>query len=337
MQSSKCIKAKIDKRLQYYLIGFALGCLVLVVLPRPFKINRSTFGEGASILHGDYPFTYTDAYNRMVKLPRPPQRIVSLAPSITEIIYALNASEYLVANTHDCDFPVEARNLPKIGDHNQPDFEIIHRLNPDLILGDLIISQEDYKQMADLGLVAIAMKQTHLEVIMHDMLILGKIIGKPNAAMQLVTKIQNKRDLIIERISVLKKLDPVRIIFLYDLEELVIARSNAWFREFVNICQATNIADGISLQSRQLSLEFIAEKDPDIIILALSLEESMRFKKDGDYDILTNHSDWEDIAAVRDHKVVMMEKDLLSSSGLRIIDAMDVIARAIHPEISLAL
>ncbi len=337
MWSLKCANAKIDKRLQYYLIGCVFGCLLLVILPRPFKVKRSTTGEKSSLLHGDYPYTHTDGHKRKINLPGPPQRVISLAPSITEIIYAINASKYLVANTLDCNYPKGARNLPKIGDRVDPDIESILQYKPDLILGDLFSSPAQYKQMADLGLVAIAMKQTHLDVIMHDMLILGKLLGQPNAAMQLVMKIQNKRDLIIDRISVLKKREPVRVIFLYDLDQLVIARSNLWVKEFVTLCQATDIADEVSNLASPLSHGLMAETNPDVIILALSLEAIALNKREGNIDNLAHHSVWKNSAAVLNHHIIAMDKDLLSSSGSRILIAMDAIARAIHPEISRSL
>lgn len=337
MWSLKSVNAKIDKRLQYYLIGCVFGCLLLAFLPKPFKVKRSTTGEKSGLLHGDYHYTHTDGYKRTINIPSPPQRIVSLAPSITEIIYAINASEYLVANTLDCKYPKGARNLPKIGARAKPDIEGILQYKPDLILGDLFSSPAQYKQMADLGLVAIAMKQTHLDVILHDMLIVGKLLGQPNAAMQLVMKIQNQRDLIIERISELKKREPVRVIFLYDLDQLVIARSNLWVKEFVTLCQAIDIADEVLKQASQISLGLMTETNPEVIILALSLEDMALTKKEGNLDKLADHSIWKNSTAVRDHQIITMDKDLLSSSGSRILVAMDAIARAIHPDISLSL
>ena len=333
MRASKCLKAKIDYRLRYYLIGVVLGCLILVILPKPFNISRSTIGDSKSSLHGYYPFTYNDGYNRLINVPGPPQRIVSLAPSITEILYAINASEYLVANTRDCKYPQKARKLPKVGDSKQPDIDVILQYKPDLVLGTLYNSQAQYNQMAELGLVAIAMKQTHLEVIMHDMLMIGKITGKPNAALQLVTKIQNKRESIFEKISALNKIEPVRVIFLSDLEQLVLVRGNEWFREFIILCQATNMADEISIQSSQLPLEIIAETDPELIILAVSSEASTLSGERVNYDILADHPVWKNVAAVREHRIVTMDKKLLFSSGSRIVDAMDAIMRALHPEI----
>ena len=337
MCSLKSVNAKIDKRLQYYLIGCVFGCLLLAVLPKPFKLKRSTTGEKSSLLHGDYPYSHTDGYKRTINLSGPPQRIVSLAPSITEIIYAINASEYLVANTHDCNYPKGARNLPKIGERLRPDIEGIIQYNPDLILGDLFTSPAQYKQMADLGLVAIAMKQTHLDVILHDILIVGKLLGRPNEAMELVVEIQNQRNLIIERISVLKKREPERVIFLYDLDQLVIAGSNLWVKEFVTLCQAIDIADEVSKPASQLSFGLMTETNPEVIILALSLEDIALIKKEGNIDKLADHSIWKNSTAVRDHQIITMDKDLLSSSGSRILVAMAVIARAIHPDISLSL
>ncbi len=336
MWSSKYVSAKIDKRLQYYLIGCFFGCILLAILPKPFNVNRSATGGRSSSLNIDYPFIYTDGYQRTIELDDPPKRIISLAPGITEIVYDINASEYLVANTLDCKYPKEARNLPKVGSSVRSNYENILQYKPDLILGDLLRPSLEYKQMADLGLTAIAMQQNHLDVILHDILIVGKLLGQLDTAMQLVLKIKTQRDLIIERISLLEKSKPVRVIFLYDLEQLEIVQSDLWIKEFVTLCQAINITDEISEETSPLTLRLREGSNPDVIILALSLENKALFKKEGKIDEISNYSVWKNSNAVRHNQIITIDKDLLSSSGLRMIVAMNAIARAIHPEISLA-
>ncbi len=335
-QYSKYREAKIDKRLQYYLIGVILGCLILIVIPRPFRFDRSRIGDTTNPSHEYFPVLYSDGYDRPVEVTAPPKRIISLSPNITEILYALNVSDRLVANTRLCKYPGEAQNKVKIGDPNHPDFDLLLRLQPDLILGTVLSPQPLYERMEKSGLVAIAMKHTRMNIILHDMLMIGKIIGEPETALGLVVEIQNKRDSIINRISTLRiEQYPVRVVILYDSEQLYTADHNTWIEAFIKQCEAINIANKAFMQSASNSLEEIAVSDPEVIILALPPEESGQNEGDHIIKTIENHPLWQKTTALREQRIVKLDKNLLFASGFRIIEAMDALGHAIHPEIIL--
>ena len=164
--------------------------------------------------------TIEDGYGREITLKAAPRRIISLAPSVTEILYALNAGNRLVGNTKFCVYPVEAQSIYKIGDMRHPDLELMVQLRPSLVLGSVLSPLSLYNRMEAAGFTAIALAHTDWDGVLSDIGTIGKLIGVPGEALRLLREIQEKRNQILEKIKPLRNQPPQRVALLYDLSVL---------------------------------------------------------------------------------------------------------------------
>ncbi len=322
--------AKIDRRLIYYLSGVVLGCLILAaVYPR---LHR---GKSAQPRHyqfdGSYPLSWTDAYGRDLTLPATPLRIISLAPSITEILYAMGIEDRIVANTRWCRFPPQSRELPKIGTLDRPNRELMIHLRPHLVLGTVLTPPNIYYQLEEAGLLSVAFAHQDLDGVLNDVRSIGKLLGVPGAALKVVNAIESRREDVL--IALRTQGSPHRrVLLLYDLKDLSSAGAGSWPGDMIDLCHAVNIASGASSPWPRLSLEGTVAADPEVILLAVALGERPLQKVRAEIAALSKNPVWRQVSAVQNDRVVIIDKDLLAIPGPRMVDALEAMARAIHPE-----
>ena len=322
---------KIDRRLVYYLTGVVLGCLILAtVFPRfhrdkPARPQRHQF-DG-------YPLSWTDAYGRNLTLPAPPWRIISLAPSITEILYAMGVQDRLVANTRWCRFPPRARELPKIGTLDRPNRELMIQLRPHLVLGTILTPPNIYHQLDETGLLSAAFAHKDLDSILEDVRTIGKLLGVPGAALKVVNEIESRREGVLNAMRSQPSMPRRRVLLLYDLKELSSTGEDSWPGDMIELCHAVNIASGASSPWPGLSLEGAVAADPEVILLAVAPGERPLQKARAEIAALSEDPVWRQVSAVRNGRVVIIDKDLLAIPGPRMVDALEAMAHAIHPEV----
>ena len=323
--------AKIDRRLVYYLTGVVLGCLILAaVFPKihrgkPARPQRDQFD-------GSYPMSWTDAYGRNQTVSARPWRIISLAPSITEILYAMGVEKRLVANTRWCLYPAPARELPKIGTLDRPNSELMIQLRPDLVLGTILTRPNIYYQLEEAGLTAIAFAHRDLESVLNDIKSIGKLLGVPGPALKLLLKIETRRERILAALSAQQSMPLRRVLLLYDLKDLSSAGSGSWPGDMIELCHAVNIASGARSPWPRLSLEGAIAADPEVILLAVDSGERSMSEARADIAGLSSDSMWRNVNAVKNGRVAIIDKELLAIPGPRMMDALEEMARAIHPE-----
>lgn len=325
--------AKIDRRIIYYLSGVVLGCLILAaVLPR---IHR---GKPARPQHyrlapvGYYPLSWTDAYGRDMTLPATPWRIISLAPSITEILYAMGIEDRIVANTRWCRFPPQARELPKIGTLDRPNRELMIHLRPHLVLGTVLTPPNIYYQLGEAGLLSVAFAHKDIDGVLNDVKTIGKLLGVPGAALKVVNGIESRREGILSALRTQDSMPRRRVLLLYDLKNLSSAGAGSWPGDMIELCHAINIASGANSPWPRLSLEGAIAADPEVILLAVAQDEQPLQKARAEIADLSKDPVWRQVSAVRNGRVVIIDKDLLVIPGPRMVDALEVMALAIHPE-----
>jgi len=125
-----------------------------------------------------FPLTVVDDLGRTVKIASLPQRIVSLAPSNTEIIYALGLEDRLVGTTDYCDYPEAAKSKPRVASYTTPNLEKVVSVQPDLILAEAIHEKTALPAMEKLGLTVIVMSATSLDTVLNDIKLVGEVTGR---------------------------------------------------------------------------------------------------------------------------------------------------------------
>ncbi|MDI6799124.1 MAG: cobalamin-binding protein [Actinomycetota bacterium] len=286
-----------------------LGCAAL---------KKEPSKEGASPA-----VSMTDDLSRQVSLSGEVKRIISLAPSNTEILFSLGLGDKVIAVTDFCDYPKEALGKDKIGGFSEPNVEKIIELEPDLILATGM--HEKYiEQFDELGLTTFVLDPKRISDILAAIERVGKLTAKEERAKELVSGMREKLAEIDEKLSSLK--DEERPLTYYEIwnDPIMTVGSNSLIGEAVTKAGAKSIGDGLAGEYPKISLEVLVEKDPKIIIAP---KGSM-----GDPKSISERKGWENISAVKEGRVFVVDEDVLVRFGPRIVDGIYEMAKLIHPD-----
>ena len=268
-------------------------------------------------------FTTRDMLGREVTLASPPRRIVSLVPSVTEILFALNAESLLVGVTDFCDFPPEARLRPKVGGMVAPSLEAIVALRPDLVIATNEGTREDtFTQLSRVGVPVYLVAAHHVADATTLMRRLGVLTGRDDAAGSLVARLE-------QRIEAVKKaVQPhgrPRVLYVLWPEPLIVPGREAIVTELIQLAGGRSLTADDTDAWPRYSLEAAVAKSPEVILLAnhgagtgaISVEKWQRLAS---------------MPAVKAGRLLSVNGDLMHRYGPRFVDGLEQLARAIHPE-----
>ncbi|MDH3358649.1 MAG: cobalamin-binding protein [Desulfobacteraceae bacterium] len=269
--------------------------------------------------------TITDQLGRHVTVPDKPQRVVSLAPSITEIVFALDQGHRLQGVTTYSDFPPEAAKLPKVGSYVHLDLEKIVALKPDLCIAikdgnPRVIAQ----RLESLKIPVYAVDPNNLETIMKTVLEIGTLLNAKNRANQLV---QNM-DLRIQKVKslVAKTTHRPRVFLQIGVSPIVSAGTHTFIHELIVIAGGTNLAAG-PIPYPRFSLEKVLALSPEIIIIT-SMARSAVFEK-----VKAEWEKWPNMPAVRNQRIYVEDSNFFDRPTPRLVDGLELLIRLIHPEL----
>lgn len=255
---------------------------------------------------------------------RTPQRIVSLAPSITEILFALGLEQKIVGVTDYCDYPPRARSLPKVGGFKGVNLEALLALQPDLVLatqdGNLA---RDLKRLSDLGLQVITYQPADLEQVLEEFEAIGQVTGQEHSAQELVTACRSKLQLVQTRLQGRK---PVKVLFAYGREPLVLAGQGTFADDLIRLAGGINLAGDSALPYPRFSLEEVISRAPEVIV-----ESAMGSETEAAAQAAAGWSRWPSLPAVRDHRIAVIPADLIARPGPRLFDGLLLMAKILHP------
>ena len=272
--------------------------------------------------------TFTDGLGRQVTLNRPAQRIVSLAPSNTEILFAIGAGKQVVGRDQLSDFPEEAKAVTDIGStFDALNTELIVAQKPDLVLAAEINTPEQVKQLENLGLTVYYLKNPlTLEGMYDNLNVVAQMTGHTQETAKLVESLKARVAAVDEKIAPLS----ARMNVFYELDgtdpaKPYTAGKGTFITQLIDRAGGHNIAADIEGYP-QLSLEQVVAADPAFIILG-----------DARYGItpesIVQRPGWESLSAVKDGHVVPFNDDLVSRPGPRLVDALEELAKLLRPEL----
>ena len=256
-----------------------------------------------------------------------PRRIVSLAPSVTEILYALELGERIVGVTDFCNYPKEAKAKPKVGGFFNPDIETIVSLKPDLIIGMPNLGNKRVIQgLSSLDVPILTVTSFTISDVLNSILIIGRRCGVVQRAERLVSGLQKR----IERIKVLTKdAKKTRVLFVFSYEPLITAGRGTFIDEFISLSGGVNIAEDTRNRYSRRSIEEIIVKQPEIIITTTNMNS---FDAQNSRNV-TAWKRWKDLPAVKSGRVFGVNGDFFLRPGPRIVIGLEKIAEMIHPEV----
>jgi len=251
-----------------------------------------------------------------------PQRIVSLTPSVTEILFALGAGDEVVGVSQYCDYPPAATRLPKVGSFLTPNLEAIVALRPTLVIGIGLSSEmREIRVLQETGCSTMTIQDDSVAQIEDSIRVIGDRIGHADAARALLEKLNAQIDAVRARVSSLPR---VRVLMLVGHEPMVAVGPGTYLDDLLKLANADNIADSIDQQWPKLSVEYILAMRPEVILdgqMGTDPAAPARFWQK-----------YPSIPAVRDRRVYSYPGDPVLHAGPRIGTSLRILAALIHPD-----
>ncbi len=266
--------------------------------------------------HGDYYLKIRDDLNREIILNKKPARIISLAPSITEILFSIDSGKTLIGVTDFCDFPREAMAKASVGGMINPNHEKIADLKPDLILMTIEgNNQNDFNKLLKTGYAVFVINPKSIENIYSSILNLGKIIGAELQASEKVKRMRENQVEILKNKLLIKHKSALVII---SVQPLICAGAGIFIDEMLSILGVKNISAGLNNPYPILNREYIMAKNPDIIFI---MDDLVKNKN----EILSLYPEWRDLKAFKNDYIEFLNPDIISRPGPRIIEGFSQI------------
>jgi len=251
-----------------------------------------------------------------------PQRVVSLAPSVTETLFALGFGDRVVGVTTYCDYPPEAQRLPKIGGFTNPSLEAIVATRPDLVIG---VNDSSHpvktKELEHLGIKIVLISVTSLDEILNSFKSVARMLERPEAGDKLAQKITRQFEQVTRRVAPAPRRSTLLAV---GLRPLVAVGGKNFIDELITLAGGENIAGNAAQPWLNLPDEYVVAKAPQVIIQAgMGSERGTSAKYWGDL---------KSIPAVREGRVYSYPSDKILRPGPRVGEGLEEIARLVHPE-----
>lgn len=260
---------------------------------------------------------------RAIAAPPAPQRIVSLAPSITETLFALGVGSEVVGVSQYSDYPEAARQLPQVGTYVTPNVETIVGLRPTLVIGLSSSSNQRAMQAFEMmGFSILTVGEGSLTDIEQTITLIGHRVGRDAAAAEVIAGMRRRFAAIEQR---LKGADSPKVLMLVGHQPLVAVGSSNFLSELITMAHGTNIAANTGEAWPRLSMEYVIATSPAVII-------------DGQMgsDAVSPTNFWHQyptIPAVQHNRLYGYEEDPLLKPGPRVWQSLEILAAMIHPEL----
>jgi iron complex transport system substrate-binding protein len=301
-------RVKKGKSEKAWFVIVAIGLALSLACQRPAE-NVATPGPMRQV---------TDDLGRVVTVPAKITRVVSTAPSVTENVFAVGAGDRLVGVTSFCNYPEEAKAIAKIGDTMNPNMETIVALKPDVVLVSSASQLENFTKLLEQnGIAVYVTNPTSLDEVFKDLIKLGELFETRQQAEKLVADLEN-------RYIALLNPGPLRMqsrVFVQiSREPLFTVGKQSFLTPIVGVAAGESVTANVASAYPKLSKETASAMNPDVIIISESPDNQ------------EPNDAFKNSPAAKNGRVYKVDADLLSRPGPRLIDAMEQMAKMLHPE-----
>jgi len=265
----------------------------------------------------------TDGVGRKIQIPQEVDRVVSLAPNLTEIVFALGDGSHLAGDTDYCDYPAEASQKPHVGGPINPNLEEVVALKPDLVLATSINRRETVSALDRIGVPVYVTDPHSVDEMIDAVEHLGSALGVEKSAALLAEDLRGRLSVLDHRLA---GMSPRRVLFV------------VWTDPLISIGRETFIADalrragGLSVVETKaewphVGMEEIVRLQPEVLVFASAhAGDTQR-----DIDSLRLRPGWKSLAAMQQDNIVVIS-DAINRPAPRMVDAIEALARALHPD-----
>ncbi|MCL5292630.1 MAG: cobalamin-binding protein [Actinobacteria bacterium] len=290
----------------------AAGCLQ--------KASKSKEAQKVRAEQGEFPMTVKDDAGRSVEIKKAPERVVSLAPANTEILFAIGVGDKVVGVSTYCDYPPEAKKKEKVGDFANPNVEKIIAVKPDIVFAAAGVQGPVVKRLEDAGIKVFVVNPKSIQGILDAIESIGKATGSEEKASRVVAGLRKRVDAVKEKGAKLK-LKPKVFYEVYS-QPLMTAGGPTVVNDMIVTAGGINVAGNLDKDFPQYSLETLIQDDPEIYVASTGSMASP-----GD---IGKRPGWERISAIKNGKVFVFDENIMNRYGPRLIDGLEKVAEAIQ-------
>jgi len=276
-------------------------------------------GDRSSELATVHPVA--DDMGRTVSLPHVPGRIVSLSPHVTEILFALGLDSSIVGVTDYCDFPPSVRNIPRVGGLSNPNLEKLVELGPDVVI--MTVSgntRQDFESLERLNLAVFVTNPRNLSGVFDSIRRIGVLTGRAQAGDSLASLLRKRADSLTAFAATRRN---IPTLFLLSIQPIISIGKETFLDELIRLAGGTNVSSGSSIAYPLLSKEEILQRAPEVIVVSSDVAASPD-------DVAHALRGLSTVPAVAHKRITIVEADLVSRPGPRIVDGLATIIKALH-------
>ena len=303
------------------LMAFSACAPAAVSVAEPAEAPVAAVSEFAAV-------KFTDSIGREIVIDAPPARIVSLAPSITESLYAIGAGDLLVGRTDFCDYPEEATALPSVGgfDASTISVETVLALEPDLVIGGSIYQADLAESLSTAGIPVFIMEPQSVEEIMISLQMLGKVTNHAGDADALVADMQNRIAAVAQTVDAIPQDERPSVFYEVWADPYMTTSNQTYIGELIAMAGGVNIFADLKEDYPAISAEEIIAKDPQIILGPSNHADQLTG------DAIAGREGWGNITAVKKQRIYIVDGNIISRTGPRVVDALEAIATSLYPD-----
>lgn len=319
--------------------------LVLILLFTLCLLVTAACGNGEEVKDGDEGLTESpgaerpetpaadetivilDQSGREVVLKGSPQRLISLSPSNTEVLFALGLGDRLVGVTEYCNYPPEAQDKAVIGGFATPSIEKIIELEPDLVLASTI-HEEDLPLFDEVGITVMVVESSTLVELFTTMSLVAEVSGVTAAGEALIASMQERINAVEAVIAAVPPAERTLVYYEVYSDPLMSAGQGAFINEIIQLAGGVNIFNDLADNYPEVSAEVVVERQPEVILFP-----DYHGTADLVLETMTGRPGWESVPAVINGRVHAISDDAFARPGPRVVEAVEEAAALFYPEL----
>ncbi len=268
--------------------------------------------------------SFVDDAGRKIFVADPPTRIVSLAPSVTEMLFAIGAGERVVGVTSFCNYPPEAQAKPKVGGAF-PNLEVVLSLKPTLVLAPRDFIRPDMVAKLDqLKIPLFILETNNIEDVLRHIQTVGRMLGRSEQSDAVAGDLRRRVADVKTRTAGAAR---PRVFYVLNSDPLMTAGPGSFIHQLIELAGGTNVAADAPVAYPRLSLEEVIRQDPQVILFPVGDEEGIPNEEQQRW------LRWPTLSAVKQNRFVRIPSVLLDRPGPRVVDGLEQLARELHPDL----
>lgn len=275
-----------------------------------------------------FPVTIKDASNEDVVIEEKPEKIISLIPSNTEIVYALGEGDAVVGVSDTDNYPEEVVNKEQVSSYTGINMEKVLALEPDIVLAhqsNLTMWETGIQQLRDNGITVLVVNDAqNFDAVYTSIEMIGKAIGRTTESEALINDMKTKLDELKTKAEAVTDKKKV-FIEISGAPEIYASGKDSFINEMLEVIQAENAVQENGYP--QMSEEAVIELNPDIILVTYGA-----YVEDAPAQVM-DRDGWQDVTAIKEKQVYEVNEDLVSRTGPRIVEGVEELAKSIYPEV----